>query len=121
MSLIIHRDEVPWTEAPLPPRIHKCFAQTVGALDNGNVINRCACGAFRYYPGPWDDVNSRRGKPAPAPKKVSLWQRFSDWRERRAKRCRVDEEWGGIFIGRRYCSTHREYWDGGGPCPKEEV
>lgn len=25
--------------------------------------------------------------------------------------CRIDEEWHGLFIGRKYCSTHDEHWD----------
>lgn len=33
--------------------------------------------------------------------------------------CQVDEEWGGLFIGRRYCRTHDVRWDGGGPCPQD--
>lgn len=35
----------------------------------------------------------------------------------RAVKCRVDEEWQGLFIGRRYCSTHQVRWDDGGLCP----
>ena len=36
---------------------------------------------------------------------------------RNHNRCRISEEWGGLFIGRRFCSTHNARWDGGGPCP----
>lgn len=46
---------------------------------------------------------------------IETWWR--DRRKRRALRCRIDEEWGGLFIGRRYCSTHDLRWDNGGPCP----
>lgn len=73
MTSIINRDEVWWNQAPLPPVKHECKVQTIGLLDNGEVVNRCACGAFRYYPGRWVDINSRRGKVA---KKPSLWQRI---------------------------------------------
>ena len=38
-------------------------------------------------------------------------------RDRRRRRCRVSEEWCGIFIGRRWCGTHEQRWDGGGSCP----
>ena len=48
-----------------------------------------------------------------------------NWRERRRARktaklrqCRIDEEWCGSFIGRRFCATHDVYWDNGGNCPK---
>jgi len=44
--------------------------------------------------------------------------RLRAWRAARANRCRVDEEWCGLFIGRRYCSTHSYRWDPGEkPCP----
>ena len=38
-------------------------------------------------------------------------------RASRAPKCKIDEEWGGVFIGRRWCATHQERWDDGGPCP----
>lgn len=41
------------------------------------------------------------------------------WWPRRV-RCRVDEEWEGLFIGRRWCATHQVYWDNGGPCPQAQ-
>jgi hypothetical protein len=44
---------------------------------------------------------------------VRLLKRF----RRDPNRCRIDEEWCGLFIGRRYCATHEIYWDGGGSCP----
>lgn len=39
------------------------------------------------------------------------------FKRRDPNRCRVDEEWCGSFIGRRYCSTHNVVWDNGGACP----
>lgn len=31
--------------------------------------------------------------------------------------CQIEEEWGGLFIGRKSCSTHQAHWDGPGDCP----
>lgn len=41
------------------------------------------------------------------------------WRARRAARCRIDEEWDGLFIGRRHCARHSIVWDDGGDCPRK--
>lgn len=38
----------------------------------------------------------------------------------KARKCRVTEEYGGAFIGRKYCSVHDVHWDGGGDCPQRE-
>jgi len=50
----------------------------------------------------------------------TMWT-YPEWKaffRQRANRCRVDEEWCGLFIGRRYCSTHGYRWDPGQkPCP----
>lgn len=46
---------------------------------------------------------------------------WADWREYRRLRCIIDEEWCGVFIGRRYCARHNTRWDDGGLCPKQEV
>lgn len=35
--------------------------------------------------------------------------------------CRISEETGGYFIGRRYCAKHMVRWDDGGPCPRAEL
>lgn len=41
------------------------------------------------------------------------------WRRTvKARRCHIIEEWGGIFIGRRCCTTHNVVWDDGGRCPR---
>lgn len=51
---IFHRDQVPWHEAPLPRRWHRCTSWTRGV-----GIARCACGAIRMG-GHWLERNSRR-------------------------------------------------------------
>ena len=38
---ISHRDGVPWWEAPIPSRFHRCSAQTVSLVQG---VARCACG-----------------------------------------------------------------------------
>lgn len=52
---------VPWHEAPLPPRIHKCFVQTRGWI-GFDEVHRCACGAIRNprFGGHWLERNSSR-------------------------------------------------------------
>lgn len=51
-----------------------------------------------------------------------MLRKFKAWRRKRSLRCRISEEWCGLFIGRRYCSTHRVYWDAPvQDCPKREV
>lgn len=57
-----HKDGIEWFDAPLPPRLHKCFAQTEGWIGFDQVL-RCACGAMRNprFGKTWMDVNSRRG------------------------------------------------------------
>ena len=47
-------DGVSWHEAPVPPRRHTCWPQTV-ALGRG----RCACGAMQTSDGFWIERNSR--------------------------------------------------------------
>lgn len=37
--------------------------------------------------------------------------------KKKAPKCSIDEEWEGLFIGRRWCRTHEQRWDDGGPCP----
>lgn len=48
-----------------------------------------------------------------------MLNRFKQWRKARRNRCRITEEWGGLFIGRQHCNTHLIHWDGGGRCPLE--
>lgn len=53
-----HLDGVPWHEAPIPRRWHRCRAQTT-AWDRGRRVLRCACGAYGLgFPPRWTDRNS---------------------------------------------------------------
>lgn len=57
---ITHVDRVPWWEAPLPSRWHRCWPQTTGR-DHGFGIERCPCGAARIEGfNQWLARNSRR-------------------------------------------------------------
>jgi hypothetical protein len=48
-----HRNNLPWYDAPLPRRWHRCRPQTDGWL-NLTRVQRCACGAIRdVYRGRW--------------------------------------------------------------------
>lgn len=53
---VTHLDGIDWTEAPIPPRFHRCWPQT-----SGMGVQRCACGAIGRGFGPWMEKNSRRG------------------------------------------------------------
>lgn len=57
---IKHKDGVPWWEAPVPRRFHRCRVQTMGKLGS-EWIYRCACGAVGgpKWPG-WINRNARR-------------------------------------------------------------
>jgi hypothetical protein len=61
---IKHLDGVAWHAAPLPPKKHVCWAQTIGYMDYGfSEVHRCACGAIHYEewgPGEWLRINERR-------------------------------------------------------------
>ena len=50
---------VSWSDAPVPPRWHRCKAQTQGLLPTGWVY-RCACGAISSDARWWSQRNSRR-------------------------------------------------------------
>ena len=58
-------NDVPWHDAPLPRRLHRCRTQTSGLMGL-TLVERCACGAIRLDGrGPWADRNTRREvKPA---------------------------------------------------------
>lgn len=56
---IFHLDDLPWSQAPLPRRLHRCRVQTRG-WDHFRLIERCACGAIRLDGRGWLDRNSRR-------------------------------------------------------------
>lgn len=56
-----HLDGVPYWEAPIPGRFHKCWVQTLGWVQHVRRVDRCACGAIRLFPWPeWTERNSRR-------------------------------------------------------------
>jgi hypothetical protein len=56
-----NRDGVPWPDAPLPPRFHRCKAQTAGWTNWFEFIERCACGAARMNRHPlWINKNETR-------------------------------------------------------------
>lgn len=61
MFCVFHRDDVPWNEAPLPRRWHRCRAWTVGQV-SGQYVERCACGAIWMdgFRGGWSAKNERR-------------------------------------------------------------
>jgi hypothetical protein len=55
-----HRDGLPYTVAPLPPKAHQCAAQTCTLAKGLAHEDRCACGATRYgIYGIWERVNLR--------------------------------------------------------------
>lgn len=67
-----HRGGVPWHEAPCPPRLHTCSAQTIQLWDTFtkagygyNVCHegrlRCRCGAVSSVDG-WIGRNTRRAR-----------------------------------------------------------
>lgn len=73
---------VPWNEAPLPPRMHKCWAQTTGWI-GFEQVQRCACGALRNprFGGGWLDKNSsRKDEPAEPTGLRGLWARLKTGR-----------------------------------------
>lgn len=61
---IEHKDGIPWHEAPIPRRLHRCAVQTQGWI-GFTMVQRCACGAtmMRRFEGDharWIDRNQRR-------------------------------------------------------------
>lgn len=59
---IRHRDGIPWYEAPVPRRLHRCTWQSSGWVGFHQIV-RCACGA--YYDASrkrWFDRNQRNTK-----------------------------------------------------------
>lgn len=57
--LLFHKDGVPWHDAKLPHRLHRCTAQTVG-VHLFRKIERCACGASRADGRFWSGRNQTR-------------------------------------------------------------
>jgi len=59
---IEHLAGVPWFEAPIPRKRHRCRAQTRGLI-GFEMVHRCACGAIQNhsrFPGSWLERNSSR-------------------------------------------------------------
>lgn len=52
-------DGVDWYDAPIPPHLHRCWAQTMGR-NNYVPLERCACGATSFDGSRWMERNSRR-------------------------------------------------------------
>lgn len=57
------RDGVPYFQAPLPRRWHRCEPWTSMRLDTG-LVERCACGAIRLDGDGWLERNIRRREEA---------------------------------------------------------
>lgn len=55
-------DGVSWVDAPVPPRLHRCRAQTRGLLPTG-MVYRCACGGISRDGRWWSQKNTRRKNP----------------------------------------------------------
>lgn len=56
-----HVDGIPWYDASIPRKIHRCKPQTRGYYNWVNYVERCACGAIRLYKNDrWIDKNSRK-------------------------------------------------------------
>lgn len=60
-----HLDGVPWFEAPIPRRLHRCRVQTDGWVGL-HQVQRCACGAIRAGRR-WRERNSRQRPARPVP------------------------------------------------------
>lgn len=54
----VHRDGIPWHQAPIPRWLHRCRVQTTGFTSR--AVDRCACGSIRIGWGPWLERNTRR-------------------------------------------------------------
>ena len=70
-------DSVPWHNAPIPARRHRCRTQTYCLLDDDVLerVDRCACGASSYperHPGVWLECNSRT--PSADEIRASMWR-----------------------------------------------
>lgn len=63
IDAIDNKGGVPWWEAPIPRRWHRCSAQSTLQLSDSSTVARCACGATSItFPGEkpfWLDRNSR--------------------------------------------------------------
>jgi hypothetical protein len=63
-----HLDNVPWYDAPAPPRRHRHWAQTKGVVSEREVW-RCPCGAFGGPQETWMLLDAPRVRP-------SFWTRL---------------------------------------------
>jgi hypothetical protein len=59
MRTIENLNGVSWSDAPLPPMIHRCTPQTQGWIEF-DYVGRCACGAIQGNSGYWQQKNDRR-------------------------------------------------------------
>lgn len=57
---INHVHGIPWYEAPIPRRWHKCRPQTTGWVGYFTPVLRCACGAIKYDRDKWRNKNTRK-------------------------------------------------------------
>lgn len=54
---------VPWWDAPIPHRLHRCTVQSRGWINWLTRVERCACGAIRIdgrFGSGWHRKNERR-------------------------------------------------------------
>ena len=58
VQFLTHKDGIPWDEAPLPRRWHRCWRQTRW-FSHGEVWGRCPCGATYAGTG-WCQKNETR-------------------------------------------------------------
>lgn len=54
-----HQDGIPWHDAKVPFRFHRCKPQTTARF-RFETVDRCACGATRFDGGPWINKNETR-------------------------------------------------------------
>lgn len=73
---ISHRDGIPWYDAPVPPRDHRCFGQTSGWIGLTQYI-RCPCGGIAQG----IDLKPYENRRAPGD---DAWNRL--WLERNARK-----------------------------------
>jgi hypothetical protein len=55
---ITNKDGMSWSDAPLPPWLHRCRIWSSG-VDEFDFIGRCPCGAI-YIMGGWINKNETR-------------------------------------------------------------
>jgi len=57
---IYELDGIGWTDAPMPPYSHTCWAQTLAWMDYFTQVRRCPCGAISIAPYGWAEKNQGR-------------------------------------------------------------